>query len=375
MRFKRTGNNGLLVVHSQASRLNAGSLAVQQCKLNPKIMSLHLRVLPIIIASFFLITINAFGQSQDSSIDSTFAIYMNQAIEDLNKHSYSDSIQRKYSDELYEYFKQNPDHKTGQAALMRTFGLWGNLGEAEKMEEAMTLIENDSNIWRQIIVSISNAYYRHDQRTTEDYIELLEELRKKLTDPESKSEVLFTLARHHNPKGNNQEVIKLAREMIEINANDYYVNTALGFQTEAESLGVGAEAPLFDVQTVQGSSFSLSDAEGKVIILEFWATWCGPCMPDIPHLKEIHSEYSKNDVQIIGISLDSNADKLKDFLIEKEMNWPQILQPDEWDDQITKLYNVYVIPRNFIIGPDGTILAKDKRGEELKNEIAKLLKQ
>lgn len=336
-------------------------------------MSLHLRVLSIIIASLFFLNINVLGQSQDSSIDSTFAVYMNQAIEDLNKHSYSDSIQRKYSNEFYEYFKENPDHETGETALMRAFGLWGNLGEAEEMEEAMTQIEHDSKVWMQIIVSISNAYYRHDQRTTEDYIELLEDLRNKLTDPESKSEVLFALARHHNPKGNNQEVIELAREMIEINANEYFVNTALGFQSEAESLGVGAEAPIFDAKTVQGHPFSLSDARGKIIILEFWATWCGPCMPDIPHLKEIHSNYSEYDLQIVGVSLDSNSEILKDFLVEKEMEWPQILQPNEWNDEITKLYNVYVIPRNFIIGPDGTILAKDKRGEELKKEVAKLI--
>ncbi|MDZ7657786.1 TlpA disulfide reductase family protein [Fodinibius sp.] len=337
-------------------------------------MSFHLRVLLLTVASLFFITINTFGQSQQSFVDSTFSAYMDSASVDLREHSYSDSLQKKYSDEFYQYFVQHSNTETGRQALWRAFLLWGNLGEAKKMDKAMTQLDYDSKIWRQIIIPISNGYHLSDQKTRKDYIDLLEKLKTNLVDPESKSEVLFALARHYNTKNNNKKVIELAREMIEINANDFYVEKALGFQHEAESLGIGVQAPNFRAKTIQGNKISLSDQKGKIVVLEFWATWCGPCMPDIPHLKSINSNYSENDVQIIGVSLDTDSEKLNRFVKEREINWPQILQSQRWDDEITQMYNVYVIPKSFVIGRDGKIVAKNIRGEELEKEIAKLVK-
>lgn len=338
-------------------------------------MTLHLRVLSFTVASFLFVTLNAFGQSQQSSVDSTFSAYMDSASVDLRNHNYSDSLQTKYSDEFYHYFEQHPKSETGQGALWRAFLLWGNLGEAKKMDEAMAQLSYDSKIWRQIIVPISNGYHLSDQKTREDYIALLEKLQSILTDPESKSEVLFALARHYNSKSNSQKVIELAREMIEINANDFYVEKALGFQHEAESLGIGVQAPNFKAKTLLGNQISLADQKGKIVILEFWATWCGPCMPEIPHLKLLNSKYSEDEFQIIGVSLDTNSEKLEEFLKEKEMEWPQIIQPKQWDDEITTKYNVYVVPRSFIIGRDGKIVGKNMRGKELEKEVAKLIQQ
>lgn len=338
-------------------------------------MSFHLRVLSYTIASLFFIFTNVFGQSQQSSIDSTFSAYMDSASVDLREHNYSDNLQKKYSDEFYQYFEQYPDSEMGQEALWRAFLLWGNLGEADKMDKAMKRIDHDSKTWRRIIVPISNGYHLSDQKTRENYIELLENLKSNLTDPKSKSEVLFALARHFNSKNNSQKVIELARKMIEINANDFYVEKALGFQHEAESLGIGVQAPNFKAKTLQGNQISLADYKGKIVVLEFWAMWCGPCIPEIPHLKSLNSKYSEDELQIIGVSLDTDSEKLEEFLKEREMEWPQIVQPKQWDDEITQMYNVYVIPRSFIIGRDGKIVAKNLRGEELEKEVAKLIQQ
>ena len=110
----------------------------------------------------------------------------------------------------------------------------------------------------------------------------------------------------------------------------------------------------------------------KIIFLGFWATWCGPCIPEISHLKSIQSKYSEDKLQIIGRSLDTDLERLKQFIKSKEMRWPQIIQAEEWDDDIIKAYNVSGIPRTCIVGKEGKIVAKDLRDEELEEEIKKI---
>lgn len=163
--------------------------------------------------------------------------------------------------------------------------------------------------------------------------------------------------------------------MINLDAVDVHVNQGLGYLREIASLNVGQEAPPFQAETIQGEKLSLADQEGKIVILEFWATWCGPCKPEIPHLKSIDETYPNEKVQVIGISLDKDLTKLGEFIAKEEMKWPQIIQPEEWNGVIAEKYNVSGIPRSYIIGPDGKILAKDVRGKDLEDKIAELVSE
>lgn len=148
----------------------------------------------------------------------------------------------------------------------------------------------------------------------------------------------------------------------------------LRYLRELKSLNIGQEAPNFETQTLQEKSISLSDYKGKIILVEFWATWCGPCIGEIPHLKSTYSEYSDSDFEIIGISLDQNQEKLKNLVEEHNLQWPQIQQQKEFNSKLAELYSVIAIPRNYLIGRNGEIIAKDLRGEELKAKVSELLK-
>jgi peroxiredoxin len=140
-----------------------------------------------------------------------------------------------------------------------------------------------------------------------------------------------------------------------------------------ESLNIGQEAPDFKAQTIEGEDLSLSDLRGQFVLLEFWATWCGPCLPEIPHLKTMQEKYQDSDFKIVGISLDRDKDTLRNFLEEREMEWAQIFVDEGWEGDIARQYNVSGIPRMYFIDPEGRIIARDLRGEEMVSVIEEIV--
>ena len=144
-----------------------------------------------------------------------------------------------------------------------------------------------------------------------------------------------------------------------------------------DSLEPGDLAPAFTAESLSGDPISLEALRGKVVVLEFS---CGLCIPEIPKLKQLHEDVSNAELQVIGISQDEDLSYLAEFLDERGMRWPQIQQVASFNeeqvlvqDPILKLYNVFGIPRSFIIDRDGRIAAKDLRGDELVQTVTQLV--
>lgn len=148
---------------------------------------------------------------------------------------------------------------------------------------------------------------------------------------------------------------------------------ALGNLYEMDALGIGQEAPDFEATTLEGETVSLSDLRGNVVLLEFWAVWCGPCHPEIPYLKEVWEKYQDDNFMLLGISLDRDADELNQFIEEEGMTWPQIFEGEVWDAELAEKYNVRGIPRAYLIDSDGRIAARDFRREQKVEEVRKLM--
>jgi peroxiredoxin len=313
------------------------------------------------------------AQSQSTDKDTTYNNYIKEAWEVVSSSGFADSLQNRYAEEFFFYYKGNRPSETADNALASAFTMWGNTGDDTYMEEALSIIPNNSQVWRKIIIPIANIYHRNEHLKFEDYILFLHRLEDTLADPKSKSEVYARLARYYKDNGNLDRVVDYARKLVKLNADEWYVDHGLGYLYEMKSLRVGQKAPDFKFTTIQGEAIALSDYKGKIVILDFWATWCGPCLPEIPHLKSIYVRHPRSELQIIGISLDDKPEKLMQFVKQKNINWPQILQPKGWDDSLTTKYNVAGIPRTYIIGRNGEIVAKDLRGEKLEQRIADLL--
>jgi peroxiredoxin len=141
------------------------------------------------------------------------------------------------------------------------------------------------------------------------------------------------------------------------------------------SMAVGKAFPDFKVNDTEGKELTLSSFKGKVVLIDFWATWCGPCMQEMPNVIAAYKKYHDKGFDIIGISFDKDEAKFKGVIKAKGMVWRQYFDGKGWGNLLGKKYGIRSIPATFLIGPDGKILGKNLRGSALEEAVAKALKK
>jgi thiol-disulfide isomerase/thioredoxin len=138
-----------------------------------------------------------------------------------------------------------------------------------------------------------------------------------------------------------------------------------------DSLAVGSTFPDFSEKDLDGKPISVAGFKGKVVLVDFWATWCGPCRGELPNVIATYKKHHADGFEIIGVSLDSDRSQLDDFLKKTDgMTWQQFFDGQGWSNKLAVKYGVQAIPFAVLIGPDGKIIGKSLRGEELENAVA-----
>ena len=138
------------------------------------------------------------------------------------------------------------------------------------------------------------------------------------------------------------------------------------------SLGwVGEVLPDFSSAVdLDGKPISLADYRGKVVLLDFWAVWCGPCLGEIPRIKAVYEKYHDKGFEVIGVSLDEDAAVLREFVTEQEVPWRQILDGDGFGGAFAKRYGIRSIPAPFLINREGKVISVKARGSLLDELVA-----
>ncbi|HMI03882.1 MAG TPA: TlpA disulfide reductase family protein [Pedobacter sp.] len=136
---------------------------------------------------------------------------------------------------------------------------------------------------------------------------------------------------------------------------------------------LGAAAPNFTQNDVNGKAVSLSDYKGKYVLVEFWASWCSPCRAESPNLLKQYAAFKDKGFEILGVSVDSDKAKWLEAIKKDGLTWPQISDLKGWDNEVRKVYGISGVPANFLINPEGKIIGSHLIGEALNKKLAELL--
>lgn len=137
---------------------------------------------------------------------------------------------------------------------------------------------------------------------------------------------------------------------------------------------VGDMAPEISMNDVDDKPFSLSRLKGKYVLIDFWASWCGPCREENPNVVAAYNQFKDKNFTVLGVSLDKNKQAWIDAIKDDKLNWQHISDLKYWSSAAVPLYGLDGIPYNVLIDPQGKIIAADLRGNALQNKLAEILK-
>ncbi|MCB0408949.1 MAG: AhpC/TSA family protein [Flavobacteriales bacterium] len=161
---------------------------------------------------------------------------------------------------------------------------------------------------------------------------------------------------------------KLSKEI----ENSVYVKDINDRIATLKKTAIGSPAPLFSMNDAEGNPISLESFKGKYVLVDFWASWCGPCRAENPNVVAAYNKFHEKGFEIFGVSLDESKDKWIEAIGKDGLTWSHVSDLKGWENEAAKLYGVQGIPFSVLIDKEGIIIAKNLRGEDLHNKLNEL---
>jgi peroxiredoxin len=176
-----------------------------------------------------------------------------------------------------------------------------------------------------------------------------------------------------NPSGNEAAMVTYAEKVGPELKKNSAVKSFVEKVARLKTLQVGQPAPTFSIPSIDGKTINLADFKGKYTLIDFWASWCAPCRNENPNVVKAYQKYKNRNFTILGISLDKDKAAWKQAIAQDGLTWTHASELADFSGATVRLYQVEAIPASFMIDPDGKIIARDLRGQELDAFLNKTL--
>ena len=186
-----------------------------------------------------------------------------------------------------------------------------------------------------------------------------------------KSLAAFYAAMSLDPNKYEPQLVAYADDIKDEFKDNAAVNQFKRQMTAVKPLSVGHQAPVFKTNSLEGKPVSLADYKGKYVMVDFWASWCPPCRQENPNLVRLYNQFKYKGFNILGVSLDEDKGKWQAAVREDKLTWQQASDLKKWDGATARMYHIEAIPSNFIIDPQGNIIAKNITGKNLEEFLNK----
>ena len=174
------------------------------------------------------------------------------------------------------------------------------------------------------------------------------------------------LAYQLNSYDTNVESAQVAFNTLDESLQEsYYAKKLKDIIDRLKSIAIGSKAPEFTASDINGKEVSLSSFKGKYVLLDFWASWCSPCRQENPNVVKAYARFKDKNFTVLSFSLDENKDAWQQAITSDKLTWTQVSDLKGWSSNVANKYGLQSIPSNFLLDPDGKIIAKDLRGDDL----------
>jgi peroxiredoxin len=283
----------------------------------------------------------------------------------------ADDPQRRMAPEFFANYLANTSSPTSMYSLATDFAMWSNLeGASGTVEQKLAEISADQRGLAVVADSVLLSFQRDDGQVGGE--ERFTRWLNSIPSLDTRSRILLSRMRSWNRHGESAKVREACAQIIDWNASDDLVGRARAHIYDLDNLNVGNVAPPFSRLDLSGSVVDLQHLRGRVVLLDFWATWCMPCRGEFPHLRHVAEVFTDRPFSLVSISLDEDVEKARRMIESERLVWTHICDGG-WESELAKLYHVTAIPSTFLLDKEGRINARNVRGAQLEPSIATLL--